>query len=234
MARIAANKLSRRSNPEASTDAVPYIAEISSLDEEAYLKFFAQHSPRLVRKQIPRNHIPPGELEDEINDVSLMVLIKLWSKIKSSDGRLVDLYSNMSCAVSSQCIDVVRRNKRKPKSIQLPGNRDGELSQGNVLLYQNEGIRDFERLASLDRKQVISIPIWSSFLKPPITAGCVLSYHFQTQESKPSTQSAEATMFLGNISIDRSFSSTIQTITPSFILNKSDFKPSKFLYYPQP
>ena len=88
MARIAANKLSRRSNPEASTNAVPYIAEISSLDEEAYPKFFARHNPRLLRKQIPRNHIPPRELEDEFNDVSQIVLSSSGAKSNLAMGGL--------------------------------------------------------------------------------------------------------------------------------------------------
>lgn len=110
MANDVQNKLTGSANSENSTTSFPR-TKITPPEIEVLLKPYAQFISRRVRKYIPRNHIPMGELDDEIKDITQTSLIKFWLKLTSEKTHIATPKSYMSRIAFSQCIDVARLNK---------------------------------------------------------------------------------------------------------------------------
>ncbi|HYB01154.1 MAG TPA: hypothetical protein VED37_13130 [Ktedonobacteraceae bacterium] len=134
------NKRSGSENSVTSTQSSLHTTTLTPHELESLLKQIEKYISGKVRKQIPRNHIPLGELDDEVKDISQTVLFKFWLKLASDTTHIKAPIAYMNRIVFSQCIDVARLNKRKP----LPMTKylDRQIAGGDVMIFASEGMGD--------------------------------------------------------------------------------------------
>jgi RNA polymerase sigma factor (sigma-70 family) len=96
----------------------------------------------LVRKQVPRQLIPPDELASEIDELVQTTLITFWLRLASGNVHIVSPKAYLSSIVRSRCIDMIRLRQKRKFAQPLTLDQDGELHQGKFLLMSNDKMQD--------------------------------------------------------------------------------------------
>src|SRR5437763_2124912 len=113
----------------------------SKIDASKSLDQHYKYISNLVRRQVPRNVVPAEELTEEINDLIQATLMTFWLRLMSKEVQIAFSKAYIGCIVRSQCVDMIRRHKRKP-TLPLSVDQDGELYQGRALIIPSDGMQD--------------------------------------------------------------------------------------------
>lgn len=127
---------------EATLTATLSTTESSNVEIDRILEQHREWVYFLVRKQVPRQLIPPDELATEIDELVQATLITFWHRLASGNVHIASPKAYLGAIVRSRCVDMIR-HKQKRRFVQpLILDQDGELHQGKFLLMSNEKMQD--------------------------------------------------------------------------------------------